>query len=314
MRILVAGSGRLGVSVMEPLLGSRHEVVGLMQNGRLTPGWKRPSVLLGAQIFPSRENPVRLALRSGLPVLWLDRMDGEGLSALRALEPDLIVSCGFGIIFKRALLDIPTVGCLNVHSSLLPKHRGPAPFAYVILDEEKETGVTFHAMDEHIDTGDILLQAAFALTPMDTAMTVYRKACEVARERIVEVVDRIAEEGLQGTPQIRDGASYDKKLTEEQVLVRWDRPAAELERMVRGCIPYAYPWFRYRGRVVRIARATSDPMPVEDAPGTVLETRPTVKVATGHGTLSIHVAFCNLLIPWQWPMPGMRPRRGEVLD
>lgn len=314
MRIMVAGSGRLGVSVIEPLLASHHEVVGLIQNGRGKRNLMRTRALLRARVVPSNEDPVRLAIRHGLPVLWLDKMTQEGLSSIRVLKPDLIISCGFGIIFKRALIDIPTVGCMNVHSSLLPKHRGPAPFAHVILDNEAESGVTFHVIDENIDTGDILCQTAFPLTPIDTAMTVYRKACTVAKDRILEVVSGVEREGLHGTSQDSSRATYDAKLTREKARICWDREAADLDRLVRGSIPYVDPWFTYRGRAVRVALAEVD-LSFPKAPvGAVLQTRPRVIVATARDSLALNVAYCNFPFPWTWPMPGNRPRLGEILD
>ena len=120
MRVIIAGSGLLGVSVMEPLLESRHEIVALIQNGRVTPPAKRRAAKIREYLSPPSVSTPNLARRARIPILWLDRMDESELDTLRALDPDLIVACGFGIIFSGALLDLPNIGCINVHSSLLP--------------------------------------------------------------------------------------------------------------------------------------------------------------------------------------------------
>ena len=123
MRILVAGGGRLAVSVIEPLLDAGHAIVGLLQNGRRTPQDQRARFRAKRYLMPPALDPAALAYRRRIPVLWLDRMDEPELAPLRVLAPDLILTAGFSIIFNEALLALPGLGCVNVHSSLLPKHR-----------------------------------------------------------------------------------------------------------------------------------------------------------------------------------------------
>ena len=314
MRIIIAGSGLLGASVMGPLLESDHDVVGLVQNGRLTPERRRNTWKLGAFFLPPGSGTLSLATRNRLPILWIDTMEEPELEAIRALDPDLIVVCGFGIIFKKPMLDLPNIGCVNVHSSLLPKHRGPSPFAHVILANESESGVTFHAMDESIDTGDILHQELFAVTPMDTGLSVYHKACEAAEVSILDVVDDIEMNGLCGQPQNPAEASYDPRMTHETAAIDWRDPAEDIERRVRATQAYFPSWFMHRGRLIRVTRATFDPREVTAAPGEVLETRPYPVVATGRGRLIIHAAHVTRPIPWSWPAPWARLRCADVLD
>ena len=313
MRVIIAGSGLLGVSVMEPLIDSGHEVVGLIQNGRSTPPAKRRAARLRAYFTPPSLSTHSLASRERIPIFWLDTMSEAELGPLRALDADLIVACGFGIIFKQPLLDLPNIGCINVHSSLLPEHRGPSPFAHVILANRAESGVTFHVMDEDIDTGDILHQAAFKLTPMDTGLTVYHKASDLARERILDVVDDIELEGLCGTPQDAAKATYDPRMSNDSAMIDWRQPAEDIERLVRAAVAYYPAWFTHRRRLIRVTRATFDPRPVDAPPGSVLETAPYPVVATGRGRLIVHAAHITAPIPYSWPAPWSRLKTADLL-
>ena len=313
MRVLVAGTGRLGTAVLLPLLESEHEVIGVIQNGRTTRGVRRATRMIQARLFGGASDVITGAMKNNLPVVWLDTMDDNDLAPLRALDPDLIVTCGFGLILNRALLDLPAIGCVNVHSSLLPKHRGATPFSHVILSNDSESGVTFHVTNEQIDAGDILDQTAFPVTPQDTALTVYRKACDRTQERIVEVIGRIAERGLHGMPQDAEFAEYDKKFSEKDTEIRWGRPTSTVDRLIRASTARSYARFKHRGRTVHLVSAEIDTTPPNASPGTVLETTPHPVVATLDGTITIRSAFVSLPLPWTWPAPWSRLKVGDRL-
>lgn len=313
MRVLVAGTGRLGTAVLLPLLDSDHEVIGVIQNGRLTRGTHRVTRIIQARLFGGQHDVVTMAMKYKLPLIWLDTMDDDDLAPIRALEPDLIISCGFGLIFKKPLLELPAIGCVNVHSSLLPKHRGATPFPHVILANDSESGVTFHVTDEKIDTGDILDQTAFPIAAGDTAMTIYEQACDRTRERVVEVLDRIAAEGLQGTPQDTEFAVYDPKFTEKDTEIRWGRPVSTIDRLIRASVASSYARFKHRGRTVHLVSAEFDTTRRDAPPGTVLETNPRPVVAALDGTITIRSAFVSLPIPSMWPVPWSRLKVGDML-
>lgn len=314
MRIIVAGSGLLGVSIMEPLLESRHSIAALLQNGRKTPRWQRPLLRVGSLLSSDLPDPARLALRRRIPVVWLEGTQAEHLKRVGALEPDLIIACGFSIIFKKPLLDLPRIGCINVHSSLLPRHRGPAPFAHVILAGDTESGITFHAMDAGIDTGPILDQGRFEVGRDDTGMSVYRNCCELARERIVDVVDRIEGEGLRGTPQGEDEASYDPPVTREDFALDWSRPAEELERIVRASDAYYPATFPHGRKTIQVTQAEAGPGAADEEPGTLVGLAPCPRIATGSGTLIIRSAYVRGPLSGPWPA-GLSPRQlGEKIE
>lgn len=300
----------MAVSLLLPLVESSHEVVAVVQNGRKTKGVKRWLLPMWLSGFGGSVSATGLAVRRGIPIVWIDRMAGD-LEPLREREPDVLLVGGFNIILNRSLLDLPRIGCVNAHSSLLPKHRGPNPFCWAVLSDERESGVTFHIIDEGIDTGDILDQTPFEVGARDTALTVYAKACRVASERVVAVMDRIEAEGLRGTRQDHDAATYDKRPTEEDTHIDWTLPAEVIERRARAFRPLLMMRFHFRGRTVRVSRVEFDPAPVEAEPGTVLRARPPVRIATGQGTLIIQTAYCTKPIPYFWPAPWFRPKPGE---
>lgn len=306
MRIAIAGTGRLGLSLLGPLLASEHEVVALVQDGRrvsrLSKWW--------APLFSPMAARARL-LR--LPIVWIDKMSAQELAPLRELAPDILLVGGFGVILKRDILDLPRIGCVNVHSSLLPKHRGPNPFCAVILAGDSESGITFHVMDEGIDTGDIIDQTRFPLFPDDDVFSVYDRACVTAAMRVVPVMDRIASEGLSGSPQDHAAATYDKKLTEADTWIRWDQPAAMIEARVRALPPMFVARFRCRSVTVYVLRASYDSTPVDALPGTILSNGRIPAVATGRGTLFLFRAYTRRPVPYFWPAPWNRPRIGEQL-
>ena len=314
MRIAIAGSGRLGLSLMAPLLESSHEIVALVQNGRLARGLGRRLRTASSIVFAPNSSVIGLAVRHRIPVLWIDRMSEKELMPLRALGPDVLLVGGFGIILKEPILGLPRIGCVNAHSSLLPKHRGPNPFAAVILAGEQESGVTFHVMDAGIDTGDILEQFPYPLEADDTALTAHDKACDVAAERVVSVMDRIEREGLRGAPQDPALASYDGKLEDRAAQIDWAKPAREIERMARACRPFFLPRFRHRGRTVFVTQLTVDETPANAAPATVIESVPRVKIAAGQGAIVIEAAYVTYPFPWLWPAPWSRPKPGQKVS
>ena len=313
MRIVLAGTGRLGVHLLEGLRDSSHEVVAVLQDGRRTRGFRRVLDPWLGRFFGGAEDLAGKALRAGLPLIWIDRMTEEELAPLRALEPDLLLVGGFGIILKRPLLDLPRIGCVNTHSSLLPRHRGPNPFSAAILAGDTETGVTFHVMTEGIDDGDILDQTSFAIEEDDGMFAVYRLACALAGERVAEVMDTIEREGLCGVPQDPALATYEKKRFEDDTWIDWRRPAIEIDRMVRALATPPMARFLFRDRVVRVGRIEFAPEPVDAAPGVVLSSYPLVRIATGQGSVRLRVAFLSKPVPWIFPAPWCRPATGEQL-
>jgi methionyl-tRNA formyltransferase len=313
LRIAVAGGARLGMSLIEPLADSPHEIVAIVQDGRKTRGFRRRLYPAIAGLTSNRMSVTGYARSEGIPIVWIDKMTPMELAPLAAIEPDLLLVGGFGIILKKPILELPRIGCVNCHSSLLPRHRGPNPFAWALLSGDEETGVTFHVMEPGIDTGDIIDQTRFPIHYDDTVMTVYKRACQLARARVVSVVDRIETEGLRGTPQDHTQATYEKQPTEKDAWIDWRRPAAEIHRQIRALAPSPAPRFYHEGRLVYVHRAECAAAETGAAPGTVVSRSGHTVVATGEGCLRIQVAFMKRPVPFVWPAPWHAPRVGEQL-
>lgn len=314
MRIAIAASGRLGATVARPLLASTHKVVAVVQDGRQSKGVWRFLAHLGAAFFGGANNMLALARRNRLPIIYIDKMTDEELAPLRKLDIDVLLVCGFAIILKKPLLELPHIGCVNMHSSLLPRHRGPNPFSAAIIQGDTHTGITFHAMEVGIDTGDILDQAVFEIGPRDEMLNVYHQACQLAGERVVEVMDKTERDGMKGIPQDHTQASYDPKPSEADTWMDWSRSAIELDRLVRGSSPAKMARFRFRDNMVYVAKSEPHPEAANGEPGTVLQSATPVRVATGDGTLDIVMALSKKPVPWIWPSPFSRPVTGEKLE
>jgi len=315
MRIAIAGTGRLGTSLLNPLLDSTHEVVAVILNGRATKGHRRWLDPFLGRFTGENLSVAGVAARYGVPRVFIDRMTDDELAPLRDLEPDLILVGGFAIILKQPILHLPEYGCINCHSSLLPYHRGPNPFTAAILAGDDLTGVTFHQMDEGIDTGPIVKQYEVTIRPDETAGSLYERCCEIARAKVCDVVDAIENAGgITGAAQNPDAGSYKKKLEGDDLFLDWTDPAEYLERKIRACNPFTLARFRCRGHVVYVTRAACDTDPVDAPPGTVLESRRQVRVATAQGSLTVQVAMTRTPVPWVWPSPLNHPKAGETLQ
>jgi len=313
MRIALAGSGILGINILNSILSNTsHEVVALLQNGRRTKKWKRFPYLIFSRFIGSKNNIVYHALKHKIPIIWIDKMTPNELHPLKELNPDLIITSGFGIIFKKPLLTLHRIGCINVHSSLLPKHRGPNPFSAVILQGEKETGVTFHIMDEGIDTGPIIAQEKFEILDTDTAMTLYWKASELAGKMIPEVLSRIEKEGLHGTPQNHELATYDPKPSLSDAIIRWNVPAYQIDRQVRALSQFIMPRFYFYGKTVFVARVQVKDNETILPPGTVIRPEFPAEIATAKGSIVLTSAFTLFPIPRLWPRKGTL-KKGDAL-
>lgn len=184
--------------------------------------------------------PVKaVATAAHLPVLQPARArDPEFLEQLRALGPELIVVAAYGQILPQSLLDLPKFGCLNVHTSLLPRYRGAAPIQWAILDGLAETGVTIMQMDAGLDTGPILTQRTTPIAPTDNAQTLHDRLAVLGGELLVQTIPDWVAGRLTPRPQPAEGVTLARKITKEDGLMDWSQPAVVLWNRVRGFTPW----------------------------------------------------------------------------
>jgi methionyl-tRNA formyltransferase len=302
LRIIVAGSGRLGLAILIPLIESHHEVVGLIQNGRRVSPRERFTLPWQYRLLPSTPTPMAEALRSKIPILWLEKINDSELDSIRELKPDLIITCGFSIILPKTILELPAIGCINIHTAKLPVHKGANPCAHVILDGDKESGVTIHITEEGIDTGAILAQETFPVDIAATSMDVYTESCAVANEMILEAIEDIELDGFaKSTPQSPDTGSYDSRFDEEHCEIDWTQPAIEIDRLIRAAMAYGPAWFTHQGKQIFVVGSTYTADESRGTPGVILSIEPHIQIGTGQGTIELQYAYTKNRGGTQWP-------------
>ena len=200
----------------------------------------------------------RRAAARGLPVLQPDRIGRSFSAALAALQPDLLVAVAYGKIFRPYFLDVFARGGVNVHPSLLPELRGPAPIPAAILAGMERTGVTVQRLAEAVDAGDILAQRALALRQSDTSASLAPRLARIGAELLREVVDAIAAGREAARPQDESAATWCGLLAKEQGRIDWRQPAAAIERAVRAYQPWPRAFTTWSGRQLTILAAALD--------------------------------------------------------
>ena len=236
--------------------------------------------------------PVKIvAEAAGIPVLQPKKSrDPEFLEQLRALQPELIVVAAFGQILPQALLDIPRHGCVNVHTSLLPRHRGAAPIQWAIADGDAETGVTLMKMDAGLDTGPMIVAARTAITAEDTGQTLHDRLAQMGGELLVAKLGDYVAGRLTPVPQPAEGVTYARKITKDDGRIDWSLPATTLWNRIRAFTPWPGAFTTLPGVTERSLVKLFQTRPAEGsgAPGTVLQADDQgVVVACGQGALRI---------------------------
>lgn len=230
-----------------------------------------------------RPSPVHARAEAlGLPVRTPTTLrDPEAQAAFAALAPHAAVVVAYGLILPQPILDTPARGCLNIHASLLPRWRGAAPIQRAIMAGDAETGVAIMAMEAGLDTGPVLLRKAVPIGPRDTAGTLHDTLAALGARLIVDALAHL--DGLPPLPQPETGVTYAAKIDKAEARVDWTKPAAEVDRQVRGLSPFPGAWTEAGGERVKLL--LGEPAPGAGAPGTILDAAPTI--ACGDGALRL---------------------------
>ncbi len=207
---------------------------------------------------------------------------------VKQINPDFIIVAAFGNILPANILAIPQIGTINIHASLLPCYRGPAPINWAIINGETLTGVTTMLMDEGLDTGDILLTAEETITARDTAATLYDRLAQRGADLIVKTLEAYADNSVQPVSQNDALATYAPMLKKQDGRINWQQPAEKLEPFVRGMTPWPGAFTFHENKRLKIFRAIPVDKSFEVPPGTVLPSFPDeLEIATGNNALSI---------------------------
>ena len=277
MRIVFIGTGEIGVPALRALLGSEHEVVGVLT---------QPDKPVGREqrIEPP---PIKKEIEKiGVPILQPARIKHEqAIEEIRGLTPDVIVVAAYGQILPRAVLEIPRLACLNLHASLLPRWRGAAPIQAAIAAGDRETGITVMYMNEGLDTGDILLQRNLEILPHDTGGALHDRLAQIAPKALLESLQLVAAGDAPRIPQDTALATYAPKLKRENGLIDWSESAEAIERKIRAYNPWPGAFMRAGSQNLKIFSAS-----VVDRtgyPGEILSSDEDLIVAAGKGALSL---------------------------
>jgi len=230
------------------------------------------------------------ALGAGLPVLQPEKVrSSDFFDEFRSLAPDLAVVAAYGQIFSRALLGVPRLGFINVHSSLLPAYRGAAPINWAIINGDQETGVTIMQVDPAMDSGPIVLQQAEPILPEDTAAELHDRLAELGGRLLAQALDQLEKPGWQPVVQQHELATYAPMLSKSDGLIDWSQPAVVINNRLRGMTPWPGCFTLLAGRMLKIHRAcVGDSHTATALPGTLLQTGAQgIEIATGCGTLMV---------------------------
>jgi methionyl-tRNA formyltransferase len=274
------GTPEFAVPSLQSLIDSRHQVVAVVTQPDRPKGRGRK---LTAP--PVKE----LALRAGLPVLQPTAIrTAEFREELRGYRPDLFAVTAYGRILPGPLLDLPPLGTINVHGSLLPRYRGAAPVQWAILNGDIETGITIMQMDEGMDTGDILLPGAIPIAAEDTAASLAVKLAELGGRLLVEALAKLQRGELIPKPQEESKATLAPPLTKERGRIDWSDPASAISCRIRGLDPWPTAYTFQNGKRLRLFKPKVVRSPETGEPGTVLRAdREGLLIATGREALLI---------------------------
>jgi len=231
MRVVFIGTGEIGVPTLHALLGSEeHQLAAVVT---------QPDKPVGREqrIEPS---PIKKALAgTKIPILQPARIkDRQSIEEISARSPQAIIVMAYGQILPRGILETPRVACLNLHASLLPRHRGAAPIQAAIASGDPETGITVMYMDEGLDTGDILLQRKIDILPTETGGSLHDRLGQIAPDALLESLQLLAKEIAPRVPQNNALATYAPKLNRNDGKIDWSQPADILERKIRAFNPW----------------------------------------------------------------------------
>jgi len=280
LRIIFAGTPDFAARHLDALLSSGHQVVGVFTQPDRPAG-------RGKKLMPS---PVKvLAEEHSLPIFQPASLRPQENQQLVAdLNADVMVVVAYGLILPKAVLDMPRLGCINVHGSLLPRWRGAAPIQRSLWAGDADTGVTIMQMDVGLDTGDMLYKLSCPITDEDTSATLYDKLAELGPKGLIDTLQQLADNRVQ--PEVQDEAlvTYAEKLTKEEARLDWSLPAAQLERCIRAFNPWPMSWLEIDGQPVKVWQASVIAGPVNAAPGTIVEAnKQGIQVATVEGILNL---------------------------
>ena len=302
MRVIFMGTPRFAVPPLRHLVIEGYPVVAV---------YTRPDRPAGRGRSPLPP-PVKVAaLEAGLPVFQPAGLKEPAvIDQIADLKPDFIVVAAYGQILPPAVLEIPRLGCINIHPSLLPRYRGASPVPAAILAGDDFTGVSIMLMDVGLDTGPLLAQAQLSLSPADTAGSLTEKLSRLAARLLPEILTRRARGEIIPRPQDDAKATFTRPIAKEEGELDWSRPALDISRRVRAFRPWPGAYTRWRGKRLEIMAAVPLPSAAPGADGQVVALDGddvAVGINTGSGVLGV----LELQLEGRRALPAAEFARGQ---
>ncbi|HEX2946552.1 MAG TPA: methionyl-tRNA formyltransferase [Clostridia bacterium] len=268
MRVLFMGTPDFAVPCLDALVENKYNVVGVVT---------QPDKPFGRKQSELKAPPVKeAAIKHGIVnILQPAKVrTPEFLEAVRALEPDLVVTAAYGRILTKNVLEVPKLGCINVHASLLPKYRGAAPIQWAIINGDEKTGITTMFMDEGMDTGDILLTREIRIPPDMTSGELFDELKALGSEVLLETMKALEAGTLERMPQDHSKAVNVPMITKELGQIDWASKASDIHNLVRGTNPWPGAFTYYKGSRMKIwktAVVENCPVVKPVKPGTIMK-------------------------------------------
>jgi methionyl-tRNA formyltransferase len=281
LRIVFAGTPEFSVPALDALHAAGHTIAAVYTQPDRPAGRGRTLA----------SGPVKKrALELGLPVEQpVSLKSPEPVAKLAEYSPDLMVVVAYGLILPQGVLDVPRLGCLNIHASLLPRWRGAAPIHRAILAGDTRTGITIMKMDAGLDTGPMLLVRPLEIGASETSGGLHDRLAALGAEAVVAAIDGWLAGRLAPVAQPAEGVTYASKILKEEALIDWTQPAEAIARQVRAFNPWPVAETRWRGQQLRIWEAEAQGDAPAGEPGQAVEAgNGRLLVATGSGLLRVH--------------------------
>lgn len=281
MKVVFMGTPDFSVPTLQKLIDEKYEVAAVVTQPDKPKGRGK-----AVQFTPVKE----LAVKYDIPVFQPKRIKGneEFYEEMKALNPDVMVVVAFGQLLPIEILELPKYGCINIHASLLPKYRGAAPIQWVILDGEKETGVTTMMMDVGLDTGDMLLKEVVPIEEKETGGSLHDKLSAAGGNLIIETLKHVEDGTIVRTPQGDAESNYAKMLNKELGKIDFTRSAVEIERLIRGLNPWPSAYTSLHGKTLKVWDANVVEGKSQAKPGEIIEIgKSSFTVMTGEKALEI---------------------------
>ncbi|MEE8564440.1 MAG: methionyl-tRNA formyltransferase [Atribacterota bacterium] len=247
LRIIFMGTADFGGPTLEKLADSRENKIAVITQPDRPQG-------RGRKILPT---PVKkIALDKGLEVFQPEKInDEESIKRIKEFKPDIILVVAYGQILSNHILNIPKIGCINIHGSLLPKHRGAAPINRAVINGEKETGITFIFMNEKVDAGDIIFQEKIDILPDETCGELYYRLSDLSARSLPKLLKKIKSGKIERISQDNKLVTFARKMNKEDGKIDWSDKGEKVYNLIRGTIPYPGAFTYYKGRKLKITRA-----------------------------------------------------------